>query len=197
MTKHNFKLMDIFESAWSKTKEHAWFLFCIFLMSVLLTCVTGFMPIIGSLTSLFVGIAVTYISIVIASDKTPIYGDLIRCFKSYKITLHYAIATFLYAIIVLLGLILFILPGIYLAVRLGFYKFLVIEYENMKAVDSLKESMKITSGYFWKIFGFVILLIIINILGAIPFGLGLIITIPVSVIAGAVLYKKLAVHHIS
>lgn len=187
--------MDIFDSAWSKTKENAWFLFCVFLIAVVIMWATKFLPVIGSLISIFIGISVTAVSIVIASDRTPSYEDLIKSFRNYKITLHYILASILYAIIIVLGLIVFILPGIYLAIRLGFYKFLIIENENLKVVDSLKESMKMTDGHFWKILGFMAMLIIINVLGAIPFGLGLIVTIPVSIIASAVLYKKLAMQH--
>lgn len=195
MTKYNFSIKEILSSAWSETKKNAWFLFCVFVGTLVLSMITRHLMFINFIVSLVAGIALTTVSLVIAHGKTPVYSDLTKSFHSYKITLNYVLATILYCIAIALGFVAFILPGIYLAVRLGFYKFPVIDHENMNVIDSLKESMRITKGNFWKIFGFIITLVIINILGAIPFGLGLIITIPVSLLSTAILYKKLSAHH--
>lgn len=108
----------------------------------------------------------------------------------------------IYLAVHLIFVFIFAFPGIYLAVRLQFYKFLVIEDENLGPVDALKKSMKMTDGHFWKLLGFMFSLIILNILGVLLFKVGLLITIPVSMIASTYLYKKLlpttnndTVHH--
>ncbi|MFA6608811.1 MAG: hypothetical protein WCT07_02785 [Candidatus Paceibacterota bacterium] len=195
MIKHNFTIQEILSSAWSKTKENYWFLFRIFLGALFLMAITHRTPLIGLVTSFIVGIAVIAVSLVIAHGAKPTFDDLTKSFKSYKITLNYIIASVLYGLIVSLGFIAFVLPGIYLAVRLSFYKFFVVEHENMSAIDSLKESMKITANNFWKLLGFMVVLIAINLIGIIPFYLGLLVTVPVSVVASAILYKRLVGHH--
>lgn len=195
MTTHKFTLKEVFSPAWAKTKEHAWYLFCVFVLSAVVMGAGRLVFFLSPIINLLVGIAVITVSLVIASGHTPKFDDLLKSFKNYKITWHYILTTILYIIIVLIGLIFFILPGIYLAVRLHFYKFLIIEHENMDPIEILKESLRMTSGLFWKLLGFIIVIALFNIAGALLLGIGLIITIPVSVLAHAFLYKKLLHHH--
>lgn len=100
-------------------------------------------------------------------------------------------ATIIYGLIVLAGFILLIIPGIYLALRLQFYSYYIVD-KNTGAIDSLKMSWKATEGNVINIFLFMLLLIALNILGAIAFLIGLLVTIPVSFIAITLLYRKLA-----
>jgi len=99
-------------------------------------------------------------------------------------------ASIVYGLIVVAGLILLVVPGIYLALRLQFYSYYIID-KNAGAIDSLKMSWKATEGNVINIFLFELLLIGINILGAIALVVGLLITIPVSFIAVTLLYRKL------
>jgi uncharacterized membrane protein len=78
----------------------------------------------------------------------------------------------------------------YLALRYSMVRFSVIDGAGI--TESLRESTKMTHGVKWPLFGFSVLLIVINIIGSIPFGLGLLITAPISLIAYAHVYDKLA-----
>ncbi len=100
-------------------------------------------------------------------------------------------ASILYGLIVLAGLILLIIPGIYLALRFQFYSYYIID-KNAGAVDSLRMSWKVTERNLINIFLFELLLVGINILGAIALLVGLLVTIPLSLIAVTLLYRKLA-----
>ena len=86
------------------------------------------------------------------------------------------------------------LVTLYYAIRLQFYKFIVVSDENVRGMDALKKSYHMTGTGFWKLVAFIIVVIIMNIVGAIPFGLGLIVTVPVTLIAYTIVYKKYA-HH--
>jgi len=56
------------------------------------------------------------------------------------------VGSILYSVIVMIGLVLLIVPGIYLAVALFFYNYeIVVEGEN--AVEALSNSWSLTSGY--------------------------------------------------
>ncbi|OGL95714.1 hypothetical protein A2348_03745 [Candidatus Uhrbacteria bacterium RIFOXYB12_FULL_58_10] len=55
---------------------------------------------------------------------------------------------FLYAVMVMVGLVLFIVPGIYLAVR-GSYLPYVLVRDKLGVVDSIKQSWALTRGYWW------------------------------------------------
>ncbi len=100
-------------------------------------------------------------------------------------------ASIIYGIIVMLGFILLIIPGIYLALRLQFYSYYIVD-KNAGALDSLRMSWKATDKNVINIFLFMLLIIGINILGALALLVGLLITIPVSFIAVTLLYRKLS-----
>lgn len=197
MIKHNFSITDIFVSAWESTKKNAWFLFIVTIAAGAIMGATSRIPVISQFVSFIISISVMTVSLVIVHGKTPNYDDLLKSFKNHKIMWHYFLASILCALIVLVGFIALILPGIYLAVRLQFYKLLIIENEDLSPVDALKKSMEMTDGHFWNLLGFTFAVIILNILGALFFMVGLLITIPVSMIASAYLYKKLlpVAHH--
>jgi uncharacterized membrane protein len=197
MIKHNFTFKEIFGEAWSATKKNAWYLFLVIFVSAVLMCIAEFLPVLGTLINIMVGISIITISLVIVNGHTPTCADSIKSFKSYKTLWHFVVASFLYLLIIIAGIVLLILPGLYMATRLQFYKFLVIEDENIGPVEALKKSMEITVGHFWKIFGLMLTLILLNIVGALLFLIGLFVTIPVSILATAYLYRKLhpLAHH--
>ena len=72
-----------------------------------------------------------------------------------------------------------------------FYKFLIVDKGDIGPIESLKESWKMTKGYAWNLFLFLILIALLNILGVILFGVGLFVTIPISLLSYAILYRKL------
>ena len=100
-------------------------------------------------------------------------------------------ASILYGLIVLAGFVLLVIPGIYLALRLQFYSYYIID-KDAGAIDSLKMSWKVTEGNMINIFLFMLLLVALNILGAIVLLVGLLVTIPVSFVAVTLLYRKLS-----
>lgn len=99
------------------------------------------------------------------------------------------IASFLYGLAVLVGLILLVVPGIYLAIRFMFFSYYIID-KDAGAVDSLKMSWKLTDKAVVNLFFFDLLIIGLNILGAIALGVGLLVTVPLSLIAVTILYRK-------
>lgn len=76
-------------------------------------------------------------------------GDLFRFNQGYY--LNYMLATFLVGLSVLMGTILFILPGIYLAVRMQFALNLVVDGKH-SALEAISESFRLTAGdRFWAV----------------------------------------------
>jgi len=79
----------------------------------------------------------------------------------------------------------------YLALRFQFYSYYIVD-RNTSFIDSFKLSWRATDKNVINIFLFELLLVGINILGAIALVVGLLVTIPVSVIAVTLLYRKLS-----
>lgn len=192
MKDNHFTYRELLVSGWEKTKEHFWFLLTAMALYAVIGAVTFPIPLIGTISSMLLTIAVITITLVIVHGAKPNYDDFTKSLKSFDTIWHYVVATILYSIAVLLGLIVFILPGIFIAVRLQFYSYSIVEHEHLDPVEALKKSWHITSGKFWKLLGFFFISIFLIIVSAIPLGLGLIFSIPAISIAYGYLYKKLA-----
>ena len=103
---------------------------------------------------------------------------------------RYVGATIALMIIVGLGFVLLIVPGIILAVMLYFTTYLVVD-KGMGPIDALKESARITKGNRWNLFLLMLLSIVIVLLGVICFFVGIFVAIPVTLLAIVIAYRKL------
>ncbi len=101
------------------------------------------------------------------------------------------LAFLLYCLIVFAGLICLVVPGIYLALKYCMYGYAIVE-ENAGPLQALDRSGQITMGakkdllLFWLLFG------IFNIIGfSTLFCIGLVISIPLTFLAQAYVYRQL------
>lgn len=96
----------------------------------------------------------------------------------------------LYALTIVVGLVLLIVPGIIFALMFMFTTFIVID-RGLGPVDAMSESHRLTRGHKWQLFGFLLLLLLINVLGLIALVVGLLVSIPVSTLAFVHAYRVL------
>jgi uncharacterized membrane protein len=101
-------------------------------------------------------------------------------------------ASFVAGVGIVAGLILLVIPGIFLLVRLSMTRFAVVEGAGI--IGSLRRSWRQTRGHGWRLFGFFLTLIGINIVGALLLFVGLLVSVPVSMLAWAHVYHKLKNH---
>jgi hypothetical protein len=86
---------------------------------------------------------------------TPI--DLKKCFsRSRKHLFNLMVGSLIYIFFTFLGLMLFIVPGIIIAVRLSFYCFFIV-LDDLKPVDALRKSAQVTKEYTWRLANSVII----------------------------------------
>lgn len=62
----------------------------------------------------------------------------------------------------------------------------------MGPLESLKQSWNATKGETLQLFVFGLLMVGLNIIGALLFGIGLLVTVPITMIAVVYIYKKLS-----
>ncbi len=122
-----------------------------------------------------------------ADKKTHSWRSL---YLEYPKTIKYIIATILYAAIVVGGLILLIVPGVYFAIKYQFYAYFIVD-KNMGAIESLKKSGNITKGSLMNLFLFGLISAALSILGLLAFGIGLLVVIPVISVSSAYIFRKL------
>lgn len=142
----------------------------------------------SSILSIVVGIGALRISLRLHDGQEVALRDLFAV--DWSTFWRYAVATFLYSLIVAVGLVLFVIPGIILAVRYLFFGYFVVE-KGARPVAALAQSSAATEGVRWDLFVFVLVLLLLNILGALLLLIGLLITVPVSYLASARVYRTL------
>lgn len=85
----------------------------------------------------------------------------------------YIVLSILTGLAVFVGMFLFVLPGIYLAVALSFGSYVYLD-QGTSATDSLSKSRELVKGLWWPVFGrFVVLVIIfmvVSVIVTVPFG---------------------------
>jgi hypothetical protein len=89
---------------------------------------------------------------------------------------HTVLAYFLMALIIGVGFIFLIIPGIYLACKLAFIPYLVVD-KKMDGAQAISASWKMTNGYGWQVFLIGLLGFFIVIAGFICLIIGVIISI--------------------
>jgi len=128
------------------------------------------------------------ISLELCDGKEPKFIDL---FSQFQLLFRYLFASLIRELIILLGFIFLIIPGIILSIRLSFFDYFIVD-RNSKIIESLKKSWEITKGNTWNLFLLYLLLGLINFLGALALMIGLFWSIPTTMLAQAFVYRKLS-----
>lgn len=138
-------------------------------------------------TPLVIGLMIAARDVV--RGRAPSFAAIGEGFKHLVPVIIYSLIT---GIATMLGLLLCVLPGIFLAVcfNRGLGTYLIID-QGMSFSDAMSAAFKITLKNWFGFFVFFLLLILVNIAGAIACLVGLLVTIPLSVSALAVMYDDL------
>lgn len=150
-----------FSKGWDVMSKSFGLLLLIILISVLLGALSGnfyykgneSLSILRFLFWLFISMPVSYGTnwvFLKAARKEPFQiQDIFSAFspKYWNVILSAILVT----IISIVGFIMLIIPGIIVIVRLVFVPYLVMD-RQMKALEAIDESWKMTKGYFWTIF---------------------------------------------
>jgi len=117
-------------------------------------------------------------------------GQLKDLFSQHRLFFKYLLTYVLYALIVLGGMFLLIIPGIIWGIKFMFFSYFIID-KKLEPIEALKQSSAITRGTKWRLLAFLLVAGIMNMLGALLFLVGLFITIPITMLATAFIYRKL------
>ncbi|MEX0895787.1 MAG: DUF975 family protein [Patescibacteria group bacterium] len=142
---------------------------------------------ISGIVSLLVGMAYIYVLILAAEGKTITLETVFS--RSHRIV-SYLLGNILLTIVLMVGFILLIVPGIYFSIKYTFVPYLLI-HKNIGVFESFSMSAKMTKGRKWQLFLYTLGFVGINIIGLLVLGVGLLITVPVSSLAFVVLYLSL------
>ncbi|HSI09626.1 MAG: glycerophosphoryl diester phosphodiesterase membrane domain-containing protein [Rariglobus sp.] len=111
---------------------------------------------------------VTYVVLGQTANRPVGYGDALGVgFSSWG---RMWITRFLYSVAVLVGLLLLVIPGIYLGTRWAFAESIVIA-EDVSGPTALRRSFDLTRGRFWPVFWLIVLTILIIAIPLVLFSL--------------------------
>jgi hypothetical protein len=102
----------------------------------------------------------------------------------------FLLASCAYSVAVVAGLVLLVVPGIYVAVKYALFG-QVIATTATTAPQALREAAILSAGRWWTLGVFLLLVLLLNLAGAAFLGVGLLITFPVSLLATSDLYRSL------
>ncbi len=198
---NTFSIREALVFGWETFKKRPWFFMGVFLFVFILSNIgssasnpaqsMGVMVALTTLASLVVGLVLEMglLNIALKSHDSPESLQVSDAW-TYVPFLQYLGVKLLGTLIVIIGLLLLIIPGIIAALALMFSNYLVMD-KRLGVMDALKESARITKGHRWQLFLFGLTLVGINLLGLIALFVGLFVTIPVSILATVHVYRTL------
>lgn len=199
---HGFVKREAIDFGFKVAKNNFFFFISIFVIVIFVNAILGYLtaglskqgPIIDFILTIVravVGIIISMgflnISLKFADGTKPKITDIFYT----KPFINYFLVSLVKTVIVAVGVVLLIIPGIIFGIRLQFATYLVID-KNMGISDALKKSWDMTRGKTINLFQFGILLFLVNLVGFLALIVGLLITIPLSMVATAYVYRKLS-----
>jgi|694.fasta_scaffold24718_5 uncharacterized membrane protein len=198
-----FSISEAIEEGWRLTRSHLGNILLLEIVGLLIFVVISLLSgtfiaplhafgaalntVIQWLLSAFLGVAAIQIALKIVDGKEFGIEDL---FNKQGIVLNYFGAFLLSNLAFILGLICFIIPGLIIGIRFGFFGFFVVD-KFASSTEALKLSWELIKGCSWRMFFFQVSIVLINLMGILCFGIGLLITLPVTVLAATTVYRKL------
>lgn len=143
--------------------------------------------IISQLVSLFLWLGLIRFGLGIVSGKAFGIGQL---FGEIKLMPKAIVGNILYFLMIGIGLILLIVPGIYLALRYAFFLTAMVD-RNLSIVDSFKYSAALTTNSRLNLFVLFLFGVLITVAGFLAFCVGILFAIPVVWLSWIVAYRWL------
>jgi len=202
MTELKFSMNGAIKFGWNTMKSHFWFFMAVIIISILLNMIPDVMagmfqesaPILAviiNIASLVIGIIIQMglfkIALKLCDDEKVVISDLFSCTSLF---LKYILGAIIYGLIVFAGMIILVVPGIIWAIKFQYFSYFIID-KKLGPIKALKESSRITAGKKWDLFTFCIVLAVINLIGSLCFLIGLFVTIPMTMVAYAFVYRTL------
>ncbi|MBN1289480.1 MAG: hypothetical protein JXA49_07590 [Actinobacteria bacterium] len=205
MDQKRFDIGQAISYGWDSFKDNAGFLILTALVAMLLQglpnspysafadnsgLVIGF-GILAFILQLAIGVFVSMawirVGLKLVSREKPDFPDWYMSFDKFW---NFLAGQILFGLIVLGGLILLIVPGVIWAIKYQFFGFLILD-RDMDAMEAIKQSGVMTKGVKGELFLYWLAVIGVNILGLLACCVGTLVTVPVTYVAHAYVYRSL------
>lgn len=203
---NKFSISEALKFGWNTTKSNLMFLVGIEIIALLVqsfsqgikvTYIQSFpfinldinpVGLIFYVIKIIVDIGLVKIALEFVEGRKPEFMEL---FKQYNLFAKYFLGSILYGLLVGIGLILLIIPGIILMIRLQFYNYLIVD-KGLSPIEALRISWQLTKGFSMNLFLYGLAVLGVILLGFLALVIGIFVAIPVTMLATAYVYRKLS-----
>ena len=185
------KAVDIrgsLKEGWKLFTQRGWYFIGLFLAFVVLFILTaGDSAVVTALSYILYG---GYFALLLkhARGERVVFDDLFSIDSRW---ISFAFLGLIKTVLILIGFLLLIIPGIYLSVQWMFAELLVID-KGLRPLEALKASSELTKGYRWKLFLFSLVMTVLILVGFLALGIGAVVASIVSMFAIIKIYFTLS-----
>ncbi len=188
-----FSVGSYLKKGWELTKANIGFLLGYQIILVFLSLILGatrhkvFLYLLVWVIVIIAKMGLYKAALLITNGIKPRFDELYANWRSF---FPWVIASFLFSIMFFVGLGLLIFPGCYVLATFGLFPYFLLD-RKLGPIEALKRSARATKGFRWNIFLLFLACIGINLVGMLVLVVGLLITIPITMLALAVLYQEI------
>ena len=204
MAAAKFSIGEALRFGWDTTRRNLWFFIGLLIVVGLInsfpdiingiTQISKTLPVLNlilvavfTIVNFIVQLGMIKILLKFCDNQPGRFSDLFSCAHLFFKMVG---ASIVYALIVLVGFILLIVPGIIWSIQFGYYIYLIVD-KDLGPIQALKMSSKITRGSKRHLFVFALAIVGVILLGVLALFVGLLVAIPIVSLAGAFVYRKL------
>ena len=184
-------LGEYLKTGWELFKRYPGWFAGFFLIYAVIQAVLHFLPWIGSVAGFAVGPALLMGNFIVCAKllqgRTPQFSDF---FLGFRFFIPLLLTALVGGVLAGIGLLLLVIPGVYLLVGYLFASALVVD-RRLDFWQALETSRRTVNPIWFSMFAFVLLLMLINLAGALLFGLGLLVSVPLTACAITAAYADL------
>jgi len=190
----NLSFFSIIEEAWEGIRKNLPLSLALTFVFFILNIAFTRIPFVGMYMSQLIGtcLSIGYLRCLVLISKSENFGfsDFFWTFQNLNRFLNCMIMVVLYWVIVIFAFICLIIPGFFALFFLSLHT-QVFLFEKEDAVHAIKQSYNLTKNHVWSLSLFFTGIFFFNVLGAISLIIGLLFTIPTSVLAIVIVYGRL------
>lgn len=196
MNEKNFSISAVLKEGWELTKVNIGFLVVYQIILYAVTLLLGGteggwkmapLHLLGFVIGTLGNMGLYQSSLMMTTGNKPGFDQF---YKNWPQFLNWIVANFLFGVMFVIGFILLIVPGFYVLGRYSLFPFFILD-KNLGPLESLKGASDATEGIRWQMVLLNLAVLGVNILGMLFFFVGLLITIPVTLLALAIVYRRL------
>jgi uncharacterized membrane protein len=183
-----FSISDIVEKSWNRFKQNPFFWIGLALLNIIINPPATLPPFVSfplTLFSLYISASITLMSVKYMRSELVGFSDLISI--DWKTFFNYILFTITAGVAVGIGLLLFVIPGLYLVVKLIFAPFLIVD-QKMGFDQAIEQSWKMTAKNEGKLIMYILTILMILCVGFFLFVFGFIVAVAVVGLSNATLY---------